>query len=170
MVTFDPASSLNANKLAAFEANYGIGDNVTIIGGLSESLSNSSGRISLQQQDIPNPLGEVAFVAIDEVFYTDDAPFPDADGSGQSLQRDDFNVSGNIASNWIAVAPTPGEFESEFLLGDINQDGVVNFFDISPFIVTLQAQNFLAEADINGDGDVDFLDISPFIALLSLRS
>ena len=170
VVTFDPASSLNANKLAAFEANYGIGDNVTIIGGLSESLSNSSGRISLQQQDIPNPLGEVAFVAIDEVFYTADAPFPNADGSGQSLQRDDFNVSGNIASNWIAVAPTPGEFESEFLLGDINQDGVVNFFDISPFIVTLQAQNFLAEADINGDGDVDFLDISPFIALLSLRS
>ena len=171
VVTFDPANPLNANRLAAFEANYGLSGDVTIVGGLSESLSNSSGRISLQQQDAPNPLGEVAYVAIDEVFYTDDAPFPDAaDGSGQSLQRDDFSVSGNIATNWIAVAPTPGELESEFLLGDVNRDGVVNFFDISPFIAVLQAQDFQAEADIDGDGDVDFFDINPFIDLLGAQS
>ena len=111
VVTFDPTSALNANRLAAFEANYGIGANVTIVGGLSESLSNSFGRVTLQQPDTPDALGVFSHVAIDEVFYTDDAPFPDADGSGQSLQRDDFSVSGNIASNWVASTPTPGTFQ-----------------------------------------------------------
>ena len=78
----------------------------------------------------------------------------------------DFSVSGNIASNWVAVAPTPGEFESDFLLGDSNQDGIVNFSDIPAFISILQAGEFLDEADINGDGEVTFSDIPGFIALL----
>ena len=53
------------------------------------------------------------------------------------------------------------------LLGDTNQDGVVNFLDISPFISILSGAPFLAEADTNEDGVVDFLDINSFIALLS---
>ena len=56
---------------------------------------------------------------------------------------------------------------SSFLLGDVNRDGTVDFFDISPFISVLSAGSFQAEADINGDGMVDFFDISPFIGLLS---
>ena len=56
---------------------------------------------------------------------------------------------------------------SELLLGDCNQDGFVNFLDISPFILLLSTGFFLAEADVNQDGEVDFLDISPFILLLS---
>ena len=57
--------------------------------------------------------------------------------------------------------------EPEFLLGDINKDRVVNFLDISPFIIILSTSGFQAEADFNGDGVVNFLDISPFIVLLS---
>ena len=53
------------------------------------------------------------------------------------------------------------------MLGDVNRDGTVDFFDISPFISVLSAGSFQAEADINGDGMVDFFDISPFIGLLS---
>ena len=52
------------------------------------------------------------------------------------------------------------------LIGDVNQDGTVDFFDIAPFISLLAAGEFLEEADINGDGLVDFFDISPFIDLL----
>jgi len=55
----------------------------------------------------------------------------------------------------------------ELLLGDCNQDGFVNFLDISPFILLLSNGEFLAEADVNQDGDVNFLDIGPFITLLS---
>ena len=55
----------------------------------------------------------------------------------------------------------------EFLLGDCNLDGVVNFLDISPFILVLSNGDFLNQADTNEDGVVNFLDISSFIALLS---
>ena len=55
----------------------------------------------------------------------------------------------------------------EIQLGDVNQDGAVDFLDISPFISILSTDDFLEEADINQDGTVDFLDISPFITILS---
>ena len=65
--------------------------------------------------------------------------------------------------NWLAaVSPVP-----EFIPGDCNQDGVVNFADISAFIAILSVDDYSAEADMNGDGAVTFADITPFIALLA---
>ena len=166
VVSFDPVS--DPVKRIAFLNHYGLsGGAVTLVGGLSGSLSNSSGRVSLQQSDAPDLLGEIPRVVVDEVVYDDLSPFPDADGNGQSLERVEFAVTGNLASSWIAATPTPGVFESPFLLGDANQDGAVDFLDISPFIALLSNGDFLAEADIDGSGVVDFLDIGPFIALLS---
>ena len=52
-------------------------------------------------------------------------------------------------------------------LGDVNRDGVVDFFDIAPFIDLLSFATFQVEADINQDLVVDFFDIQPFIDLLS---
>ena len=85
----------------------------------------------------------------------------------------------------VSVLGTPADFDAEVqinsgnvvltmtgagvLLGDVNQDGVVDFFDISPFIALLSSGEYLAEADVNEDGSVNFFDISPFIALLSSR-
>ena len=54
-----------------------------------------------------------------------------------------------------------------YSLGDVNQSGVADFFDIAPFIALLSAGTFQFEADINGDGLVSFLDIAPFITILS---
>ena len=56
---------------------------------------------------------------------------------------------------------------NDFLLGDVNRDGEVDFDDISTFISLLSTGSFQAEADINGDTAVSFDDISPFIVLLS---
>ena len=53
------------------------------------------------------------------------------------------------------------------LLGDVNLDGIVNFLDISPFIMRLTTGVVQAEADINQDGIVNFLDIAPFIQVLT---
>lgn len=64
-----------------------------------------------------------------------------------------------------AVAPVLGP--SNIILGDVNLDGVVDFFDISPFIEILSSQGFQTEADLDLDLDVDFFDIAPFIAVLS---
>ena len=53
------------------------------------------------------------------------------------------------------------------LLGDVNLDGVVDLFDIAPFIAVLSSLGFQAEADIDRDEDVDFFDVAPFIVILS---
>ena len=60
-----------------------------------------------------------------------------------------------------------GNQVSAVLLGDVDQDGVVNFLDIASFIVILTNGPYLAEADCNEDGVVDFLDIASFIAILN---
>jgi agarase len=52
------------------------------------------------------------------------------------------------------------------LLGDVNQDTVVDFSDIPPFIAILIAGDYQTEADVNEDGSVTFSDIGPFIERL----
>ena len=89
----------------------------------------------------------------------------DSQVAGQSFQVD---LGGGDPA--FAV-PTPGFVNGEpiptDLLGDVNLDGVVDFFDIQPFIDLLGGQMFQFEADINGDEVVDFFDIQPFIDLLA---
>lgn len=53
------------------------------------------------------------------------------------------------------------------LLGDVDQNGIVNFLDISSFIDLLLAGGYQVEADINEDGFVNFSDIGPFIVILT---
>ena len=60
----------------------------------------------------------------------------------------------------VTVSPT-------FVLADVNDDRIVNFLDIAPFIAVLSSGDFQNAADINRDGIVSFLDISPFIGVLS---
>ncbi len=59
--------------------------------------------------------------------------------------------------------------------GDVNCDGVVNFFDIDPFLLTLfDPPGYSAawplcdprNADVNGDDAVNFFDIDPFVSCL----
>lgn len=89
------------------------------------------------------------------------------------------DVNGDGLDDFIVGAETGGLNEGGYarvfvsqvaplvLLGDVNQDEVVNFLDIGPFISLLSSDTFQIEADINGDGSVTFLDIAPFIAILS---
>jgi len=69
-----------------------------------------------------------------------------------------------------------GLFTPQWVLGDLNCDGVADFGDINPFVLRLSNPaaywtTFPACADsngdINGDGVVDFGDINPFVALLA---
>ena len=72
---------------------------------------------------------------------------------------------GNVVFDSIQISSVPAP--SDTLFGDVNLDGFVNFFDISPFIALLSSGLYLEEADMNQDETVDFFDISPFIAALS---
>ena len=53
------------------------------------------------------------------------------------------------------------------ILGDVNVDGVVDFFDIAPFISVLSTRAYQVEADINLDGMVNFFDIAPLVGILN---
>ena len=62
-----------------------------------------------------------------------------------------------------------------FRIGDLNCDGVVDGFDIDPFVAALvspaqYAQShpdcFLEAADCNSDGRADVFDIDPFVEIL----
>ena len=79
-------------------------------------------------------------------------------GSGSRNLR--FSVSG------VAAGEAP-----DVLKGDVNMDDMINFLDISPFILALASpEGAPAEADCNCDGMVNFLDISPFILKLTAGS
>ena len=87
------------------------------------------------------------------------------DGSAFSF---DLNSTSVFAQDqFLPDANLTVTLSTDFLLGDVNQDGAVNFSDISSFISVLSTSGFQAEADINGDGDVNFSDIGPFISLLA---
>ena len=85
-----------------------------------------------------------------------DGGWPDSDLTASGLY-----VRG-IVRDWLSCVE-----EDPFLLGDCNQDGVVNFSDIPAFIDVLISGVFLEEADCNLDGLIDFSDIPPFINILS---
>ena len=89
---------------------------------------------------------------------------------GIELSRTGLNDSGMLAFRIIFTDGSQGIFTTDagaVLLGDVDRSGVVDFLDISPFIVILSTGGFQAEADIDQNGVVNFLDISPFILILA---
>jgi len=100
---------------------------VPIVGPYEGGLNNFSDRVRLAKPDGPesdgdicgglgNPSPYVPYVIIDEVEYTDFAPWPEAaDGAGASLERIDPRSPGEGASNWSGdpvAGPTPGRANS----------------------------------------------------------
>ena len=55
---------------------------------------------------------------------------------------------------------------SDLILGDVNQDGFVDFSDIPLFVNILMAGTYQYEGDLDHDGFVDFNDIPLFVDLL----
>ena len=55
---------------------------------------------------------------------------------------------------------------ADFLVGDVNRDGEVDFLDIAAFVSVITLGGDQVEADIDGNGVVDFEDIPLFVQLL----
>jgi len=93
-----------------------------------------------------------------------------ADGSAFSYDLnttvDDDDLGADFVNADSTLTVTLVSAVTDFILGDCNQNGVVEFADIPSFIAVLQAGGFLEEADCNVDGVVDFADIPAFIAIL----
>jgi probable HAF family extracellular repeat protein len=90
----------------------------------------------------------------------------------------DINNAGQI----VGLAPGPllngqGVLLTPFVVGDMNCDGVVDAFDIEPFVTGLIDPSAYAArwpdcfadsaGDINQDGQFDAFDIEPFVQMLS---
>lgn len=106
---------------------------------------------------------------LDEQVTSDSVTKPGPDQDSDSLQ-----LSGTIPGGATIFIDAFIDSQSmafadpnAVLLGDVDLNGVVDFFDIAPFITVLVTSSFQFEADINEDGNVDFADISPFIAALN---
>ena len=128
-------------------------------------LNNGSGGNNRGSSRAAGPMDAALLYAdVDQgriIGHFDRNTFFNLNGAGTDITRFDNR---QFAINLFTVAAGPAE---PILLGDCNQDGVVDFLDISVFISILSAGDYLVEADINKDEVVDFLDISPFIAILA---
>ena len=101
-------SLILASNSAVFKERYGI----DAFGNFSRDLSNSSQNLTLS-----DAFGNV----IDQVTYTDDAPWPEtADGDGSYLELINVNSNNALASNWVANS-------SESLSIQDFKNGVVDF-------------------------------------------
>ena len=91
-----------------------------------------------------------------------------ADGEPFSfdLNQVDDSSSSDFFDPGATLTVTIGAPAPDTILGDVDQDGDVDFSDIPAFIAVLQAGTFLEEADCNLDGEVNFADIPVFIAIL----
>jgi len=150
-------------------------DGITIssIGGIT--INNATGDyVSLLNTSDAN---SVLVLNEDTIILTEgDTLNLDYNGDGISEEADDgtftvivtFNdLDDNLVGNALLTFDVNNPPSNGGLLGDVNLDTVVDFLDISPFILRLSTNEFQFEADIDGNGSVDFLDISPFIILLS---
>ena len=82
---------------------------VAVWGPYSGKLQNGSDSVKLYRPDAPDLTGVAPYFLVDEVDYTDSAPWPgEADGTGVSLQRFSLSQYGNDPINWRAGAPSAG--------------------------------------------------------------
>lgn len=88
--TLSPHSSLIlASNASVFQAKYGL----VPFGQFTRHLSNKS-----QNLILADGFGNI----IDNVFYYDTIPWPDADGNGNYLKLTDPDLDNNMAANWIS--------------------------------------------------------------------
>jgi hypothetical protein len=84
---------------------------VEIVGPWQGSLANGGERLVLEKPQVSDDTDDaVAWTIIDEVIYSDIAPWPSsADGQGDTLQRIDSEgiLSGSDPANWRSSLPTP---------------------------------------------------------------
>ena len=130
---------------------------------------------------------DIALDDIDGDGYLDLLVAAQSDNAIQSLLNDKLGGFGSPVSRSTGMTPlalivcdvnsdgendiTTANYDSDTIsffasagcAADFNQDGVLDFFDVSAFISAFNAQD--PGADLTGDGSFDFFDVSSFIGL-----
>lgn len=146
----------------AFRSQFGIQSDVQIFS-YPGKLDNGGEAVTLRAPDEPVQTGanagEVAYIIIDRVEYSDNAPWPaEADGLGYSLERINANAYGNDVINWkksTSMGGTPGTADLEPVdppsNADNDQDGMPDSWELTYFNST-NHPNGNPEDDFDGDG------------------
>ena len=140
---------------------------------------------------VASALGLLSAIAVHAQNYTID--WHTIDGGGHVFAAGGgYDLSGSIGQFDAGVAMTGGDYTlaggfwpgaAAYAVGDLNCDGVVNLFDIDPFVLALiSMQNGVPEAyydvypdcdimlaDTDADGTVTLFDIDPFVELLTAK-
>ena len=147
VVNFDPAT---AAARETFQSAYELSGIGLIAGPYEGKLNNSSDRITLEEPQSPDQTNSPpGWVVIDEVIYSDRAPWPNADGTGLALQRISGAASGNEFANWRAAIPTPGSSSSGTPV-DSDQDGMPDDWERTHGLDPISSADAARDAD--GDG------------------
>ncbi|MFW6153860.1 MAG: lamin tail domain-containing protein [Planctomycetota bacterium] len=165
--TIAPGGTLvvvGAASVDAFRTAYGVDPGVTVLGAWEGRLANNRERVELR---LPAALRagdtEPAYVVADKVDYKDHLPWPaSADGAGDSLHRLSAWAYGNLAVNWFAAEPSPGQtaLTPAGLEGDFNHDARVDAIDIDLINQAVRAGTGDQQFDLDGDGDADGGDVT----------
>ena len=163
VISFNPDSADNSNRLAAFREQYGLSDDTRLVGGYGGQLSNNFDVVRLMRPDTP-PIDEQDFTPHtieDEVLYDDVAPWATAaDGDGDSLQRVSPTAYGNSAASWTATAPSPAVVDFSNVPGDLTGDGIVDSEDIDALYSAIDAGLTEDRYDLDSSGTVDSDDVT----------
>lgn len=135
---FPAGSSVAAGKLLyiasnpnVFKARYGI----DAFGQFQRNLSNSS-----QNLVLADGFGNI----IDEVLYSDTAPWPDADGNGGILNLKDATLDNRLASSWEVISPEEALGTENFTL----PNGVVIYPNPVSNVLTIKAKYTISTINI----------------------
>ncbi len=117
------------------------------------------------------PVGMTIDAAIGVVSW----PAPTTNGSPHAITIQATNATDRDDESWLLTVSPAG---CPAALGDADCDGLVNFFDIDPFITalfdlaayqTVFCGGATCAVDVNCDGLVNFFDIDPFVECLFLN-
>ena len=145
VVSFDPVN--DPGTLAAFRSTYSLDASTALVGPYRGKLPNSTAEVVLRKPSPPDPDGQVDYVLLEHVVYSDNAPWPaDADGAGFSLQRVSATGFANDPTNWIASTPNPGPQSTTV---DSDSDGIPDSWES---LHNLDPHN-PADANLDTDGD-----------------
>jgi hypothetical protein len=163
LVNFDPVT--DAGALAGFRSRNNVSNSIPLYGPYGGHLANSGESIQLYKPDPPQTAphpdaGFVPYVLVDQVTYSNGAPWPTgAAGTGSSLQRQSASNYGDDPINWFVAAPTPG-YANVTNAFDADGDGLPDWWEIQYF-GSINDPRATPNADPDGDG---FSNIQEYIA------
>ena len=165
---------LNHEEFLTFAFNQGVTVSAIVLNGLDPeerfqfgSATDITDLGNMTLADLtPGTFEEIPGTNLQQ--FTFETPMEFAAGEEIVVGQTGFNpaLDGSPGVGFEQIILTVDEGASP-LLGDVNLDNTVNFFDIAPFIAVLAYQGNQAEADANQDGVVDFFDIASFIDILA---